>query len=209
MVQVCPKYDEGNDPAYRLICKDQTISYNVKYSMYACHDPEVYFDYPFEIPAGEDFAIESVRPGSLLIRWDVDWEYDILVEKTYWVGTCYHQTITAKDVNFYLTVSQQQKPTVDENEIVTIPPFNFDNSHVSFDKWTNAMYVNDAADLCCKSIRNRVSNLHISINSFSVFALTNLIFPNAKVISMTEVFFPGDMLILGNITRSYNPEGLL
>ena len=203
------KYDEGNDPAYRLICKDQTISYNVKYSMYACHDPEVYFDYPFEIPAGEDFAIESVRPGSLLIRWDVDWEYDILVEKTYWAGTCYHQTITAKDVNFYLTVSQQQKPTVDENEIVTIPPFNFDNSQVSFDEWTNAMYVNDAADLCCKSIRNRVSNLHISINSFSVFALTNLIFPNAKVISMTEVFFPGDMLILGNITRSYNPEGLL
>lgn len=38
-----------------------------------------------------------------------------------------------------------------------------------------------------------------------IFALANLVFPNAKVINMQEVYIPGDLLIVENITQDCVP----
>ena len=52
---------------------------------------------------------------------------------------------------------------------------------------------------------NYLSGLRFNFQSISAFAITHVLFPNKKVFYMTEVYIPGDMLILGTVNTSPTP----
>ena len=70
---------------------------------------------------------------------------------------------------------------------------------------TNGRQKNEGAQDTANFINNKLSSMNLNLRDISVFALTNLIFPNAKVIDLSEVYLPGDLLILGNVTKTYSP----
>ena len=61
-------------------------------------------------------------------------------------------------------------------------------------------------DYTRQSVVNGVRTPRISIEDVSVFAVSNIIFPEAKVLEFHEAYVPGDIVIVGNVTRTYNPE---
>ena len=56
-----------------------------------------------------------------------------------------------------------------------------------------------AKNTITNTVSNYLSGLRFNFRSISAFAITQVLFPNKKVFYMTEVYIPGDMLILGTV----------
>lgn len=54
-------------------------------------------------------------------------------------------------------------------------------------------------------IHNSLKKIKININPVSVFAVSNLLMPNAQVLNMREVYLPGDLVCYGDISKEYKP----
>ena len=224
-----PKFEEDFGPgssvqpydnvynAYQLTSDTGEISdIKVTYYMdqcYVTYDKKL--DVTVKIPAGtSQFAIDSSEESSLRIKWNADWEQSI----KYWTTTvgprfgCL-QGGDDVDAQFHLKANEQKSAQISEDDIISFPPFKFENSDISHDhiheSWDTEEEERDknaAADKCADEIKKRISGLEFNISPFSAFALTNIIFPDEKVINMTVAYIPGDLLVLGNVNQEYKPS---
>lgn len=53
----------------------------------------------------------------------------------------------------------------------------------------------------------KFSKMHIALGSMSLFAVSNLLFPESKALDPSGVYFPGDLAIVGHVTRQWSPPG--
>ena len=97
-------------------------------------------------------------------------------------------------------------PKVDNDGLITFPPFSLGNTAVNIQR-TGDNNEDSAIEEVENGIRARISSLSFTIDPVSVFVLTNIIFPEAKVMKTTKVYIPGDMLVLGQVVRDYVPMG--
>ena len=110
------------------------------------------------------------------------------------------------DVGTSIDIKEIVMPTVDINGLIQFPKFTLSESTVAMDRESEEF--DKSIVEVEKCMRNRVNNLGFTIDSVSVFVLTNLIFPEAKVMNTTKALMPGDLLVLGHIVKDYvpNPE---
>ncbi len=111
--------------------------------------------------------------------------------------------------------------TTDSDGTITFPSFSSGVNTVKHqyrdtDWWTETFSttgkdknLDASATIAAKCIENKVKNLKFNIQSVSVFVLTNLIFPEAKVMEVKKAIFPGDLLVLGDVVKNYNPRATL
>lgn len=71
---------------------------------------------------------------------------------------------------------------------------------------SNVKEKNKATDTVHNCIQSTLNEMNFKVDPVSVFVLTNLIFPEAKVMKAEKVDLAGDMLVLGNIVKDYNPS---
>ena len=105
--------------------------------------------------------------------------------------------------------------TTNSDGLITFPSFstgvnNVDYEHVSNSGWdwfdSKRSDKNKAAKAVAECIKHRVAGLRFNVDSVSVFVLTNLIFPEAKVMKAEKVMLPGDMVVLGDVVKEYKPN---
>ena len=105
------------------------------------------------------------------------------------------------NINVQLNLDHDINLSVNDNQIVS---FSLTGANALVDSanfdWARL------GDYTRQSVVNGVSTPRISIEDVSVFAVSNIIFPEAKVLEFHEAYVPGDILIVGNVTRTYNPE---
>lgn len=53
------------------------------------------------------------------------------------------------------------------------------------------------------ALTNKFSGLTIKLDAMSMFAVSNLLFPESKALNPSGVYFPGDMVIVGQVTRTW------
>ena len=168
-------------------------------------------NYNFDIPTS-DFELQGSRTG-LQFDWSSSFDNTIKYrrESCGRVTCSYSYIDTTK--RFHINAHATSTPSVDtETSVISFPSMNF-GAALSFDKssgWhnfcCNGMDKDDAAQRTVDNVNNRLSSLTLNIQDVSVFALTNLIFPGTKVMDLREVYIPGDVLVLGNITKTYSPN---
>ena len=166
--------------------------------------------YNLNIPTS-DFEIKASRTG-LKFDWSSSFDSTIKYRKeSCGLLIC---SYSYKDVTkrFHINAHATSAPSVDTaTSVISFPPMNL-GAALSFDKssgWQNfccdGTLKDDAAQRTVNVVNNKLSSLTLNIQDVSVFALTNLIFPGAKVMNLYEVYIPGDVLVLGNITKNYSP----
>jgi hypothetical protein len=57
------------------------------------------------------------------------------------------------------------------------------------------------------ALRDKFSGLTINLSAMSMFAISNLLFPESKALDPSGVYFPRDMVIVGQVTRKWTPSG--
>lgn len=63
------------------------------------------------------------------------------------------------------------------------------------------------AQSAAEQLKTKLFGWEIQLGSLSLFAVSNLLFPNTKCIDPKGVFFPSDMVLIGNVTREWKPPG--
>ena len=105
------------------------------------------------------------------------------------------------NINVQLNLDHDINLSVNDNQIVS---FSLTGANALVDSanfdWARL------GDFTRQSVVNGVRTPRISIEDVSVFAVSNIIFPEAKVLEFHEAYVPGDIVIVGNVTRTYNPE---
>ena len=179
----------------------------------------------FDSPSNWDFIVpvsgfkmKSSRDG-LKIDWGSEFESNVR-----YIGTdcpilliifCSGNRVEKEQMlKFRITAQGTSTPTVDSTSaVITFPPMDIsatleyisDTSEIG-DIFSGDLTRTKFAGTVSTTVTNELSSLSLDVGQVSVFALTNLIFPGARVLDLREVYLPGDMLILGNVTRTYNPE---
>ena len=104
------------------------------------------------------------------------------------------------NINVQMSLDHDINLSVDDNQIVS---FSLTGANALVDSanfdWARL------GDYTRQSVVNGVRTPRISIEDVSVFAVSNIIFPEAKVLEFHEAYVPGDIVIVGNVTRTYNP----
>ena len=95
--------------------------------------------------------------------------------------------------------------SVDENGKISFPHFSTAHSVAATLERVGGENEDSAIEIVENMIEKRVSRLSFDVDSVSVFVLTNIIFPEAKVMETTKVYIPGDLVVLGQVVKDYNP----
>ena len=69
----------------------------------------------------------------------------------------------------------------------------------SITEWWLRSEFTTAKNTITSTVNNYLSGLRFNFRSISAFAITQVLFPNKKVFYMSEVYIPGDMVILGTV----------
>ncbi|WAL68815.1 hypothetical protein ORV05_13930 [Amycolatopsis cynarae] len=54
-------------------------------------------------------------------------------------------------------------------------------------------------------LEKKFSDMKIELRGMSMFAVSNLLFPESRALDPSGVYFPGDMAIVGQVTRTWSP----
>ena len=167
--------------------------------------------YNFDIPTS-DFEIKGSRTG-LKFDWSSSFDSTIKYRKEKCPSVLCTFSYKETTMRFHINAHGTSAPSVDTaTSVISFPPMNL-GAALSFDEssWLEKHFKDgtekdDAAQRTVDNLNNRLSSLTFNIQDVSVFALTNLIFPGTKVMDLREVYIPGDVLVLGNITKTYSPN---
>lgn len=114
------------------------------------------------------------------------------------------------DLGFRIEARGTSNPTVSANSVIMFPNIQFAgtlNDTSTFGDFLNGELGRTGfTTILIEQVSGDLSSLSFQAGDISVFALTNLIFPGVKVIDLQEVYMPGDMLLLGNVEGTYNPN---
>jgi hypothetical protein len=159
-----------------------------------------------DIPTAGTFSMAPNQAGSLGFSWKQTWENPLIFYDDYIHGSGISCTSSPEQgsKDFTLSISQSSVPSTSSDGLISFPKFPLEKASVSHGGGSGD--TEKAADGVVDSLWNHLKEMNFKIDSISVFALTNLIFSNAKVINTTQVLLPGDLLVLGDITNDYNPD---
>ena len=117
------------------------------------------------------------------------------------------------DLGFRIEARGISNPTVSANSVIMFPNIQFagtltytDDTSTFGDFLNGELGRTGFTTILIEQVSGDLSSLSFQAGDISVFALTNLIFPGVKVIDLQEVYMPGDMLLLGNVEGTYNPN---
>ena len=173
-------------------------------------------DWVFHVPLS-NFKLKGTRTG-LRLYWVSNFESEVkyigIDCPAAFFNLCgWNKKEMEKDLNFHIDFRGLSTPSVDTKSVVTFPAMTFtitfentDDSSVFKDFLNGDLGKTGIAKKVSKEVSRQLSSLSFNAGSISVFALTNLIFPGAKVIDLRLVYIPGDMVLLGNVTKTYNPN---
>ena len=217
-------------PQFPIIAEEdstQEDEMNPAWVLRGTDDGELLFDYTtprdwvFHIPVS-DFQMKGTSSG-LNINWVSDFRSDVTYEfkdcptglgviTVICLSTKDPEEVT-KDLGFRIEAEGTSSLTVDTNSVVMFTNIQLtgtltytDDTSVFGDFLEGELGRTGFAETLAEQISNDLSSLSFQAGDISVFALTNLIFPGAKVIDLQEVYMPGDMLLLGNVEGTYNPN---
>ena len=165
----------------------------------------------FHIPA-TSMKMTGSRAGKLKFDWSETFDHEILYRKVLCGAITCDIELNKVTKDFKLSVSGTSQPSVDQaTSMISFPAMDIGTSFSFTDKskfWERIFLAgnekDDAAQRTVIFVNQKLSGLSINLRNISVFALTNLLFPNSKVMDLEAVYSPGDMLILGNITKTYS-----
>ncbi|EGW36042.1 hypothetical protein [Desulfosporosinus sp. OT] len=116
------------------------------------------------------------------------------------------------DVNFSCSFDTSVLPILDKEKVdISFPEVSFqptikaEPTSYSFlgINWQNVSQ--SVADSAKTELNKKLSGWKIELGDLSLFAVTNLLFPESKTIDPEQVFFPGDMVLIGKVTRQWTP----
>ncbi|MED4400260.1 MAC/perforin domain-containing protein [Metabacillus fastidiosus] len=127
---------------------------------------------------------------------------------TYWC-TDWSYSESESSTDFKMNISATLPLSVEGNGIDQQVKINVSNQSVTVDGRTSGGGPCGSDDLQAqvnKVLREQIPNqiveqINVDFAPVSVFALQNLLFPNNNVINLSDVYAPGDLLILGNFEK--------
>ncbi len=161
-------------------------------------------EYTLRVPA-YTFHVAGSEVGNLELSWSTSWNQDVYYEWTECPPWCGMPIPYSPEINFIMDGREDSQPAIDENSTVYFPPLSFDTNPLGYEVIDEEAYVRFACDAGIVLANDALNNVVFKVPNISAFALTNLIFPYAKVIHLQQVYIPGDLLLLGNITQDYVP----
>ena len=196
-------------PAYQLIAPSSSkVIFKLYYTIAPTCQGAQYVNSDIYLPG--PFTLRGTKTGSLQVSVSSTWTNSIKYEHDKGGQIRCSAGIYTRDTKFTLTSDGINIPTVDSDGIITFPSFSFGSTTVSYDPaswWSpNSEDKNKANGIVANGLKRRITGLNFNIKSVSVFVLTNLIFPNAKVMNTMKVLIPGDLIVLGDIVKDYNPN---
>ena len=115
-----------------------------------------------------------------------------------------HETVTfnTKYVNTFTPVINNEL-TITYNKVSASGSGS--SSASSWDSFWNRATFKEAKNQITSNVNSYMSGLtSFNFQSISAFALTQVVFPNQNVFHFTDVYIPGDMVILGNVALDAN-----
>ena len=192
-------YVKGNEGAYRKLKIDNGRSPS----------------FPINIP-GNTLTAKPFNEGKKLkVQWRNGYfpaRITILVR--YWQDSQFGKKSSIESVhqNVKLTTNFVGifKPSIDKNLTISFTEEAV-SGKVDYTRESNIILesvvwgVKEGVESVADTVENELLGIRFNFRSISAFALTQVLFPNKKVFHLTEVYIPGDMLILGTIKTSLTP----
>lgn len=123
------------------------------------------------------------------------------------IGSC-TETTKYETVTFNTNFVRNFAPSIDRDLTISYTEETVSGSAgssvSSFTEWWLGSDFRTAKNTITSNVNSYLSGLRFNFRSISAFAITQVLFPNKKIFYLTEVYIPGDMLILGNVNT--NPE---
>ena len=124
-------------------------------------------------------------------------------------GIFCHDTTEHETVTFTTNFVRNFVPSIDRDLTISYTEEavsgSASSSVSSITEWWRGSEFRTAKNTITRTVDNYLSGLRFNFQSISAFAITQVLFPNKKVFYMTEVYIPGDMLILGTVNTSPTP----
>ena len=124
-------------------------------------------------------------------------------------GIFCHDTTEHETVTFTTNFVRNFVPSIDRDLTISYTEEavsgSASSSVSSITEWWRGSEFRTAKNTITSTVDNYLSGLRFNFQSISAFAITQVLFPNKKVFYMTEVYIPGDMLILGTVNTSPTP----
>ena len=147
--------------------------------------------------------------------WEEDFPYQWYSKKYAPPGEVYHDYHEEKDkLSVSCEFETRIRPSINQDtfevsfpDIVINPNFTATKPiHDSF-FWPKPNGIQDSIVNKAKERANSFfANVKIHLNSMSMFAVSNLLFPDAKMLTPQMVAFPRDLAIIGIAEKNYTPE---
>jgi hypothetical protein len=123
-------------------------------------------------------------------------------------------SVTTGSTDMTVTGSQPMIPSLNADTAeISFPSLN-PTFNVSFKKSSTLEKIfgggwskDSAAEEVTGKIRSKLDGIKFNMNSVSAWAVANLLFPASKTIDLKGVFFSGDLVLIGNVSRKWiNPQ---
>ncbi|WP_024874085.1 hypothetical protein [Saccharomonospora piscinae] len=137
-----------------------------------------------------------------------------------------HPVVTPGDADVHLTVDHDDVTVSCAFDARSAPHIDKDTFNVTFDPITLSptadikynehkfLWFSLLAQLkpevvanAKKALEDTFSGMKIELGDMSLFAVSNLLFPESRTLDPSGVYFPGDLVIVGDVTRQWKPVG--
>lgn len=111
------------------------------------------------------------------------------------------------DVKFSCQFNSESKPHIDKDNFnVTFDPLRISTT-ATVDSYSpyGPSSVDDNAAAAKVALVEKFSTLKVELGAMSMFAVSNLLFPESKAIDPCGIYFPRDMVIVGKVNREWVP----
>ncbi|XP_022796949.1 uncharacterized protein LOC111335331 [Stylophora pistillata] len=164
--------------------------------------------YPFTfVMPGNTLTVKPLNNGQKLqVHWvNNNLELTIPYVTTSCGRLFCHDSTQYKSVSFSTKYVRNFQASIDSDLTISYKDESGSVSASSVHHWTDffkAHTYKTARDTITSNVNNYLSGLQFNFRSISAFALTQVLFPNQKVFVLTEVYIPGDMVILGTVNTN-------
>lgn len=188
---------------------DQGASYRIPMTLHFDRSPSESFT--FTMP-GNTLTAKPLNNGQKL---QVHWVNSNLAMRIPYpdfycpgrLGSCV-ETTEYETVTFNTNFVRNFAPSIDRDLTISYTEEtasgSASSSVSSLTAWWRGTDFRTAKNTITSTVSSYLSGLRLNFRSISAFAITQVLFPNKKIFYLTEVYIPGDMLILGTVNT--NPK---
>ena len=185
------KYVVGNSDARR------DLRINLDFERYKS------LSFTYRLP-GNTLRARSINKGRKI---QVHWTNDMKVSIPFPGKRCgfldCHDVVDHVTVNFNTKYVKNFTPVIDKDLTITykeeLIAGKASSCVSSATSWWHGSNFKAAKKKITSTVNDYMSGLSLNFRNISAFAITQVVFPNKNVFHLTEVYVPGDMLILGTV----------